>query len=334
MNDWALINGDARRVLPLLEPNSVQTCICSPPYLWARNYGHDDEIGAEDTLEEYLANLVQVFRGVKRALTPTGLLWIVIADTYARRAGGQHDQSLKIGAKNTLHTNTRYGPHSYRKVESAVPRRRKMPPGCKQGDLIGVPWQLAFALRQDGWWWRQDVVWSKPDAMPESVKTRCVRSHETVLVFDRGEGSTIIEGDHETVLMFSKRERGYYHDHEAIEEPSVSGHSSGNGFVRADRINWKNPDGSEQQWEHRPTRRKRSIQKGRKRGSQTATYPGGLVEPMIEASTAPGDLVLDPFAGSGTTGEVALRLGRRFIGIELIDANATRAEDYLKRVST
>lgn len=314
MNDWTLLEGDARRVLPFLEPKSAQAAITSPPYLWTREYGHPDEIGCEDTLEEYIAHLVKVFMGVHRVLADDGLLWIVISDTYARRAGGGADttidggESLKIGRKNTLHSNSRSGLHSYRKVSSAVPRRRKMPPGCKQGDLIGVPWVLAFALRSAGWYWRQDIVWHKPDGMPEPVRSRCARVHENVLVF-------------------SKKERGYYHDFEAIMEPAKS---NGNGFKRPTRAN-----AEDREWKPAELRRKRSVwaystSKGRKKDSQTGTYPPGLIEPMVLASAPPGGTVLDPFAGSATTGEVAIRLGRRFIGIELVDENATKARGYLE----
>lgn len=345
MSLWTLLDGDARTALASLPDESVQCCITSPPYLWVRKYSDDpNEIGAEPTLELYIEHLVEVFREVRRVLKPTGLLWVVIADTYARRAGGQHDENLKIGRNNTLHTNSRSGLHSYRKIESAVPRQRKMPPGCKQGDLIGVPWELAFAMRRDGWWWRQDVVWEKPDAMPEPVRSRFVRSHEEVLLFDRGEGVQVMERSHERVLMFSQAERRYDFDHEAVKEVAVSNHAAGNGYKRGSRVVKANADGTPRGndvgWTPEKAnglRNRRSVLKvanARRRGTQTATYPHALVEPMIEASSRFGDLVLDPFTGSGTTGEVALSLGRRFVGVELVPDNAERARaNFLRALS-
>jgi DNA modification methylase len=345
VSSYTLLEGDARRALGLLEPGSVSCCVTSPPYLWVRKYSDDDdprEIGKEPTLELYIENLVEIFRLVRRAMRPDGLLWVVIADTFARRAGGQHDENLKVGKNNTLHTNGRSGLHSYRKTESAVPRQRKMPIGCKQGDLIGVPWQLAFAMRADGWWWRQDVVWEKPDAMPEPVKSRFVRSHEEVLLFDAGEGVELLERAHERVLMFAQMERGYDFDHEAVKEPAVSTHAAGNGYKRAARVVKTNADGSprgsDEGWTPEKAgglRNRRSVLRvpnARRRGTQTATYPHALIEPMIIASSKPDGLVLDPFLGSGTTGEVALSLGRRFVGVELVPKNAERAREQLDKV--
>lgn len=323
MPDWCVLEGDARRALRVLEPSSVDAAITSPPYLWVREYGHEDEIGSEETLELYIEHLVDVFAEVKRVLSKDGLLWVVICDTYARRAGGGDGNNLKIGKNNTLHTNAKNGVHSYRKTESSVPRRRKMPDGCKQGDLIGVPWMLAFAMRSAGWWWRMDDIWHKPDAMPEPVRSRTVRSHEYLLVF-------------------SQRERGYYFDHEAVKEPAVSNHSSGNGFKRDARVVKANPDGSprgnDEEWTPQKLRNRRSVwsystSKGRKRESQTSQFPPGLIEPMVIASCPPGGTVLDPFTGSGTTGEVALRNGRSFIGVELIPDAADKARLNLDKVA-
>jgi DNA modification methylase len=184
-----------------------------------------------------------------------------------------------------------------------------MGPGLKQGDLVGVPWMLAFALRSAGWYLRQEVIWHKPNGMPESVRSRCTRVHEQI-------------------FMFTKRER-YYYNHEAIKEPAVSKHSSGNGFVRPQRLSLGGR-GKEEQWTPTKLRNKRSVWSVNTRqfpGAHFAVFPHKIVQPCLLAGSEPGDVVLDPFVGTGTVGEVAAEYGRRFVGIELNPDFADMSEE-------
>lgn len=283
--------GDAMEVLRTLEPESVQTCVTSQPYYNLRDYGTEGQIGMEDTPAEFVDKLVAVFRDVRRILRPDGTLWINIGDSYATRSSRQPP------------TNTR---------NSSGHTEKRTPTGYKYKDLIGVPWMLAFALRSDGWYLRQDIIWSKPNAMPESVKDRCTKSHEYI-------------------FMLSKKEK-YYYDAYAVREPCSQ--VTIKDFRR--RKNLKNKGGKPGTFgaEARPDlyrgreeyipkdfmRNKRdvwTINTGGFRGAHFAVFPEKLVEPCILAGCPEGGTVLDPFAGSGTTGAVAKRLGRNFVGVEI-----------------
>jgi DNA modification methylase len=226
-----------------------QCCVTSPPYWSLRNYHIDGQIGLESSVDDYIDNLVDVFREVHRLLRDDGTLWLNIGDSYT--SGGR----------------TWRAPDKKNPVR-AMDIRPPTPDGLKPKDLIGVPWRLAFALQRAGWFLRADIVWNKPNCQPESVKDRPTRCHEYV-------------------FLFSKSERYVYHDR-AVRGP--------NG--RNLRTVW---DVKTQPYPQ----------------AHFATFPPGLVEPCIELGSDKGDLVLDPFIGSGTTGFVALNLERRFVGIEL-----------------
>lgn len=250
---------DARDVDKLLEPESVQCVVTSPPYFNQRDYGVEGQIGAEATLQEYVDNLVEVFRGVRKVLKKDGVLFLNLGDCYASRSrgsGGPTEKKLSAGSR-----------FSTRKLDLAAM-------GIKEKDLMGVPWAVAFALRDDGWFLRSDIIWDRPNAMPDSVRDRPVRSHEYI-------------------FMLAKSSR-YYYNHEAVKEPSATDPSK----LRNRRSVWRIPI--------KPYK-----------GIHTATFPEELVEPCILAGSRPGDIVLDPFAGSGTTLAAAKRLGRVGIGIEL-----------------
>ncbi len=258
--------GDARQRLAQLQDCSVQTCVTSPPYWGLRDYGHDGQIGLERTPDEYVAELVEVFREVRRVLADDGTLWLNLGDTYG--------------------------------------------PG-KQ--LQGIPWRVAFALQSDGWWLRQDIIWAKPNPMPESVTDRCTKAHEYV-------------------FLLSKSAR-YFYDIEPIREP-VSEHWKHGGLppvplrgehvltagsrVKAKRV-YDEPKGANRRsvW---------SIPTKPYAGAHFAVMPEALAEPCILAGSRAGDLVLDPFTGSGTVGVVALRHDRDFIGTELNPEYAALAE--------
>lgn len=276
----------------------VQSCITSPPYFGLRSYlpsDHPDkhlEIGTCRRPEQYIERLVQVFRAVRDVLADDGTLWIVIGDSYAARRSYQV-ASTKGGAKHS----------------AAQARVGAIWPGgdVKAKDMLGIPWLLAFALRRDGWYLRQDLIWHKPNTMPESVTDRCTRSHEHI-------------------FLLSKRPR-YYFDQAAIREPSVSLRGPGNlqpvrqpPGERATGTN-ANLRGSLHRIGVRELRNKRDVWTVATRpfkGGHFAVFPDRLIVPCILAGSRMGDTVLDPFIGSGTTGTVALRLQRNFIGCELV----------------
>lgn len=275
----------------------VNMCVTSPPYFRLRSYLPPDhpnktlEIGSEATPEAFIARLVGVFRTVHRMLSDDGTLWIVIGDTYAARRSWQAP-STKGGPKHA-------------RAQAAV-SGMQLGCGLKSKDLIGIPWMLAFALRRDGWYLRQDIIWAKPNPMPESVRDRCTRSHE--------------------YLFLLSKSRRYHFDPDAISEPSVDPRGPGN--VRPVRQppgeRSSGPDGNLRGRLHQigvqATRRKRdvwTIATRPSRGAHFAVYPDQLAATCILAGTRIGDIVLDPFMGAGTTALAAKRLGRRFIGCEL-----------------
>ena len=278
---------DALEGLRTLEPESVHTCVTSPPYYNLRDYGVAGQIGNEDTPEAFVEKLVEIFREVRRVLRQDGTLWVNIGDSYATRSGAQPP------------TNTR---------NSCGHTAKRIPSGYKYKDLIGIPWLLAFALRADGWYLRQDIIWNKSNCMPESVRDRCTKSHEYI-------------------FLLSKSER-YHFDLRAIKEPAGTkgnarsfrgggAYTGGRSFnnsaevARESHGNAKNEAG---------TRNKRdvwTVSTTGFRGAHFAVFPEKLIEPCILAGCPEGGTVLDPFAGSGTTGVVAKKLGRDFVGIEI-----------------
>ncbi|MFG1304701.1 site-specific DNA-methyltransferase [Xanthobacter autotrophicus] len=295
--------GDCRRLLRQmnLDGVTVQTCVTSPPYFRLRSYlppGHPDrisEIGIEATPEAFIANLVAIFREVHRMLAEDGTLWVNIGDSYAgtgKSGGGKQGRRWDtFGAHATGPRGGRWSP---------------APPGLKGKDLIGIPWMLAFALRRDGWYLRQDIIWAKPNPMPESVTDRCTRSHE--------------------YLFLLSKSRRYYFDHKAIQEPSADPRGPGNiQPVRqppGERASGPNANlrGKLHRIGARDTRNRRDVWTIAARpfkGGHFAVFPEGLVIPCILAGSRMGDVVLDPFMGSGTTAVAATRLQRRFIGCEL-----------------
>jgi len=276
----------------------VQTCITSPPYFGLRDYGHAGQIGLEQTPEQYIAAMVEVFRCVRDVLADDGTLWLNIGDSYAgsgkgRNADGTHQEGGKQGTnKGTI-------------VGSLV---KTEVPNCKPKDLIGIPWMLAFALRADGWYLRQDIIWHKPNPMPESVRDRCTKAHEYI-------------------FLLSKSER-YFFDSDAMKEPSVSEKPAGNkrhkyadaynaGRSEEHRTKAGLLDLAGKEWETRNRRSVWTVATRPYKGAHFATFPPALIEPCILAGSRAGDTVLDPFMGSGTTAAVALEHGRQYLGCEL-----------------
>tara|TARA_R110000796_G_scaffold44376_1_gene108226 strand:- start:544 stop:1443 length:900 start_codon:yes stop_codon:yes gene_type:complete len=279
-----IIYGDCRDKLKELEPESVQMCVTSPPYWGLRDYGHNDQIGLEKTPEEYTANMVSVFREVKRVMKDNGTLWLNLGDSYAGNnsrasTGGRAGYGTKReGVFNNLSGN------------------------LKQKDLVGIPWRVAFALQADGWYLRQDIIWHKPNPMPESVTDRCTKSHEYI-------------------FLLSKSAK-YFYDSQAIKEDAKypEGPNSPSSIKKGKGEFGMDTRGGLSKIGNLLKKNKRSVWTVTTKpysGSHFAVFPQELIEPCIQAGSRVGDTVLDPFFGSGTTGEVAERFGRNYIGIEL-----------------
>jgi DNA modification methylase len=332
-----IYQGDALSALQLLLEKSVNCCVTSPPYWGLRDYGEDGQLGLEPTPEQYVENMVKVFDEVGRVLRDDGTLWLNLGDSYngSGPSGGMGKQYTNVGSQGTT-------------VKNAI--------GLKQKDLIGIPWRVAFALQTAGWYLRQDIIWHKPNPMPESVKDRCTKAHEYI-------------------FLFSKNQR-YYFDNEAIREPVKStskwktpdgwdtskgdgGHGSYHkngrekGYTgyrpKGPQKGYKRPNKKaasvgpmargkegfnhqfadpERVWDDGLTRNKRSVWTVSTKpfsGAHFATFPPDLILPCILAGCPEGGTVLDPFFGSGTTGIVAYQQDRKFIGIEL-------SEKYLSEI--
>jgi len=292
-----IIQGDCREVLKTLPDGSVDCCVTSPPYFGLRSYGtgeENGEIGLEATPEAYVAKLVEVFREVRRVLRADGTLWLNLGDSYVSKPTGSLGNFTGAGQG--------FGSgHSHQKA--ALERPDKSGFGIPEKNLIGIPWRVAFALQADGWYLRQDIIWHKPNPMPESVTDRCTKAHEYV-------------------FLLSKSER-YFFDSEAIKEPSIWADDPRAGFGRLHyrgKREGKPGTGNENFVSITNTRNKRdvwTVTTKPYKGSHFATFPPALIAPMILAGCPVGGTVLDPFGGSGTTGEVSESLGRNSILIEL-----------------
>lgn len=286
----------------------AQTCVTSPPYYGLRDYGHPGQLGLEKSPDEYVKSMVEVFRCVRDVLADDGTLWLNLGDIYA--AGGMGAGS----GKQLTNRGTAAGGH--------MDKPRKAPEGLKPKDLVGIPWRVAFALQADGWYLRQDIIWSKPNPMPESVTDRCTKAHEYI-------------------FMLSKKER-YYYDHEAVKEPTVStdirkftdngaDKQRGHGRKHAG-FNGRYADKIAEQGVPE-TRNRRSVWVVATRpykGAHFATFPETLIEPCILAGAPPGGIVLDPFMGSGTTAAVAVKHGRQYLGCELNPEYGVLQQERLK----
>ena len=315
--------GDAIARLRELPDGFVQMCVTSPPYWGLRSYlpdGHADkpnEIGLELTPDAFVSRLVEVFREVRRVLRDDGTLWLNLGDSYySPRVNGS------VGENSTINsTRSRAAFRDVNRIKAANAKQHTnrganiggTGPRCegldiKPKDLVGIPWRVAFALQADGWWLRQDIIWHKPNPMPESVTDRCTKAHEYL-------------------FLLSKSER-YYFDAKAIAEPCVtpglivggrgsSWHDHKDDLRLGDR---KDPECNGKHSAFEDARNRRSVWTIATQpyaGAHSATFPEALVEPCILAGSREGDRVLDPFAGSGTTLAVAVKLQRRSIGVEL-----------------
>ena len=299
--------GDVREQMAGIADASVQCVVTSPPYWGLRDYGHEDQIGLEQTPQEYIDQMVEVFREVKRILKDDGTLWLNIGDSYASFRDGKATPDTARGeSEGTL------VPKGQAKNRSASSFAGTQ---IKHKDLVGIPWRLAFALQADGWYLRQDIIWHKPNPMPESVTDRCTKSHEYV-------------------FLLSKSNK-YFFDHAAIKEPSknlgVTNIRFG-GSKYGDSDDPKHATKSGNVYTDSGLRNKRDVWTINTKpfgGAHFAVMPEALAEPCILAGSRKGDVVFDPFTGSGTTAVVALRHERSFVGVEL---NAEYAKIAAQRI--
>lgn len=297
--------GDARHVLAGLPDACVDCVVTSPPYYNLRDYGVDGQLGLESTPEEYVAAMVSVFREVRRVLRPTGTLWLNIADSYARASGG--DNSRSDDARARIIT----GQRSVMDAGGYSEGSHRPPVRYKAKDLLGIPWLLAFALRADGWYLRSDIIWAKPNPMPESVKDRPTKSHEYVFLLSPSPSywynSTAL-AERTKPESFARAMHGRRDGHKYLEVPGQS--LQGLHKPRADGDGYQLP-------EFRNARDVWSIVKESSSVAHFATMPVELVRRCILSGCPPGGVVLDPFFGSGTTGLVARSEGRHWLGVEL-----------------
>ena len=285
-----ILYGDCRETLNNLTNLSIQTCVTSPPYYGLRDYGGEkNQIGQEQSPEEFIDELVKVFRIIRDKLKDDGTLWVNIGDSYYNYRPSKGKSYPKQTVSKTKQDLPDYSSKRNNKLSN-----------LKEKDLIGIPWMLAFALRQDGWYLRQDIIWHKPNPMPESVRDRCTKAHEYI-------------------FLLSKSKK-YYYDNEAIKEPvkqdwgtrnRVNGkyHNSGTGL--------QPHSGLTKSYTTKNKRSVWSITNKPYKHAHFATFPPDLIEPCILAGSREGDIILDPFMGSGTTAMVSKQHNRHFIGCEL-----------------
>lgn len=296
-----LLVGDVREQIQFLESKSIQAIVTSPPYWGLRDYDNDNQIGQEEHPESYVNNIVSLARKFKRVLKDDGLFWLNLGDTYFGAKGG-HWSSDNSFTNDT--TGTKYREH------------RKAPPKhtyLKTKDLVGIPWKVAIALQQDGWYLRNDIIWVKNNPMPEAVKDRFAKSHEHIFLLSKS--------------------KHYYFDYESVLEPYTEPLNRWGGERFNDVEQTKYLDSGVDSYRHQDKDGKGKLSrpnpKGKVRkdvwtlntssfkGSHFAVFPERIPELCIKASTRKGDTVLDPFMGSGTTAVIAQRLGRKWVGIEL-----------------
>jgi len=283
-----ILQGDCIKMLANVPEKSVQTCVTSPPYFGLRDYGVEGQIGLEETPEAYVQRLVEVFRSVKRVLRDDGTIWLNLGDSYSAQrwssGGGQ--------PMNKNRDTHRSGNHA---KNSGLPDK----------NLLGIPWRVAFALQADGWYLRQDIIWHKPNPMPESVTDRCTKAHEYIFLLSKSPT--------------------YYYDNDAIREPYVNVEKEATsrkitGF-RDDFLGGHSSKGKGRESFYKNGGRNRrsvwTVTTKPYKGAHFATFPPDLITPCILAGSAVGDLVLDPFMGSGTTAAVAKKNGRHYLGTEL-----------------
>jgi len=294
-----IYHGDSLAVLSGMPDGFAQCCVTSPPYWGLRDYGVDGQAGLESTPEAYIENMVDIFAQVRRVLKDDGTLWVNIGDSYvAPKTGSPGNKSTITGGQRNQN-------------EAGKRPDKKHAGALKPKDMIGIPWMLAFALRADGWYLRQDIIWHKTNGLPESVKDRCTSSHEHI-------------------FLLSKRPK-YYFDADAIAEPAKwerwgnqtenKIHQGKAGYLAGADLPVRDTKNKRDVW---------SIPTKGFVGAHFATYPPDLIRPCIMAGSKQGDIILDPFMGSGTTAIVAQQEQRKWVGIELNESYIRLAEKRIQ----
>jgi len=278
------LHGDCRETLKELPDKIVNTVVTSPPYYGLRNYREDKQLGLEETPEEYVSNLADIFDEVWRVLRDDGTVWLNLGDSYSGSGKGIAGNICKTHDQQNMD-----GIHS-----------KIVPNGLKPKDLIGVPFRVAFELQKRGWYLRQDIIWHKPNPMPESVTDRCTKSHEYIFLLSKN--------------------KNYYYDNEAIKVPVKDDWGTRDrtdGKYHNDGTGLTPHSGLEKSYETANKRSVWTVNPKPYKDAHFATFPPDLIEPCVLAGCPKGGVVLDPFMGSGTTGLVAQELGRQWIGCEL-----------------
>ena len=292
--------GDCRTTIRrrVEEGVKVQTCVTSPPYFGLRDYGHDGQIGLESEVGDYVRNLVDVFALVRNLLCEDRTLWLNLGDSYS---GSGKGPSKSLNGEQ----------HHLEAKHSKIVRD-----GLKPKDLIGIPWRVAFALQADGWYLRQDIIWHKPNPMPESVQDRCTKNHEYI-------------------FLMSKKPK-YYFDNEAIKEPVKQDWGTrdrSDGKYHNEGSGLQPHSGLEKSYDMANKRSVWTVTTKPFHGAHFAVFPPDLIEPCVLAGSRPKDIVLDPFMGSGTTAAVAQRLNRHYLGCELNTDYKKKKKERLKQPS-
>jgi DNA modification methylase len=298
VNTYTLLQGHCLDVLKTLPEESVQTCITSPPYFGLRDYGCGGQIGLESTPEQFVQSLVDVFAEVHRVLKKDGTLWLNLGDSYAAQRSGTSMPAETLaggvggkGDKAAHRGHDGAAGHAHRNASNI---------GLKHKDLIGIPWRVAFALQSYGWYLRQDIIWHKPNPMPESVTDRCTKAHEYI-------------------FLMTKSPK-YYYDHESIKDPVKQDWGTRdrtNGKYHNEGTGLQPHSGLEKSYETANKRSVWTVTTKPYKGAHFATYPTELIRPCVLAGSRAGDVVLDPFNGSGTTGFVSVEERRKYIGIDI-----------------
>jgi DNA modification methylase len=323
MNLNHIYEGDALTVLRTLPNESVDCVVTSPPYYCLRDYNVKGQIGLERTPEQFIKRLTEVFMECRRALNKEGTMWIVIGDSYTGSGRGW-------GGKNDLYSR-KIQPSASFATEFSKPKKLQ---NYKNKDLIGVPWMLAFALRQGGWYLRQDIIWNKPNPMPESIRDRCTKAHEYVFFLTK---SPHYHFDHNAML-----EPAQYDGRKKMTRTAGTKYLNDAAGLRTQGISkmtherWPNKMREyavDNMCIDKPARNKRSVWTVPTRafkGAHFATFPPDLIRTCIKAGCKPGGVVLDPFMGAGTTALVAHELGRKYVGIELNGEYVKMAKERLE----
>lgn len=365
--------GDCRAIMADMAAAGIRarTCVTSPPYWGLRDYGVAEQVGLEPTLEEWVATMVDVCRAIREVLTDDGTLWLNLGDSYfTPRWGGDTGSSSTINGKGTQAAFKDAQRRRSLKGESVdsshqviSPSRgfRDAAPQLKPKDLVGQPWRVALALQEDGWWLRQDIIWHKPSPMPESVTDRFTKAHEYLFLLTKREryyfdqeavlepavtgaeaifdpGDDGLGGEDrktgKTTRRFRKPVGGHAHgpgSHEAVDHARLEG-TDGRGTLKFGRgSGWRDREGTASTMRNR--RSVWTVASGQYAEAHFATYPPALIEPCILAGSEPGDIVLDPFMGSGTTAQVAEHLGRQWIGCEINPAYLELQRDRLRQTN-